>query len=254
MDIKNIIIVIVIIVLLYIVIRYVFSDVNTLSNLTSGTTLQKISARSLASGSVSNSSNFTYSIWFYINDWNYKYGELKFIFARMGSSATALSSNANSVESLTNLYPCPAVTLSPVKNNINISMTCYSGDPKKPSNNIVNNSEIENVPIQRWVNLFFSVYGRTLDIYLDGKLVRTNILPGIANINQSAPTFITPMGGFYGWTSKFQYWPNASDPQQAWNVYKAGYGGNSILSSLIGQYQVKVALINNGQETSSLEI
>ena len=141
-----------------------------------------------------------------------------------------------------------------LKNNINISMTCYSGDPKKPSNNIVNNSEIENVPIQRWVNLFFSVYGRTLDIYLDGKLVRTNILPGIANINQSAPTFITPMGGFYGWTSKFQYWPNASDPQQAWNVYKAGYGGNSILSSLIGQYQVKVALINNGQETSSLEI
>ena len=201
-----------------------------------------------------NSGNFTYSIWFYVNDWNYKYGELKFIFARMGSSATALSSNANSVESLTNLYPCPAVTLSPVKNNINISMTCYSGDPKKPSNNIVNNSEIENVPIQRWVNLFFSVYGRTLDIYLDGKLVRTNILPGIANINQSAPTFITPMGGFYGWTSKFQYWPNASDPQQAWNVYKAGYGGNSILSSLIGQYQVKVALINNGQETSSLEI
>jgi hypothetical protein len=61
------------------------------------------------------------------------------------------------------------------------------------------------------------------------------------------------MGGFYGWTSKFQYWPNAVDPQFAWDIYKAGYGGG-FLSSLFGQYQVKISLLNNGKEESIVQI
>ena len=46
--------------------------------------------------------------------------------------------------------------------------------------------EIVNVPIQRWVNIFISVFGRTLDVYLDGKLVKTGILPSIAKVNPNA--------------------------------------------------------------------
>ena len=131
MDIKNIIIVIVIIVLLYIVIRYVFSDVNTLSNLTSGTTLQNISASSLASGSVSNSSNFTYSIWFYINDWNYKYGDPKVLYGRMGELS---NSSGISLNSISQSEPCPAVILGAIENNLSINLTCYPGTASALSN------------------------------------------------------------------------------------------------------------------------
>jgi len=215
------------------------------------TTIQPITSKNTSISA--NSGNFTYSIWFYVNDWNYKYGELKYVFARMGRASKALSSKDNNLSSIASLNPCPAVTLSPIQNNITISMSCFSGDPKSKSHNILSNTEITNVPIQRWVNLYFSVYGRTLDVYIDGKLVRTNVLPGIVNVHHNEPTYITPMGGFYGWTSKFQYWPTSSDPQQAWNVYKAGYGGN-LFASLFGQYQVKVALLNNGQETSSVQV
>jgi hypothetical protein len=59
------------------------------------------------------------------------------------------------------------------------------------------------------------------------------------------------MGGFSGWTSRFQYWPESSNPQQAWNVYKAGYGG-SLLGSLFGKYTVKVSLMTNDAENSSV--
>jgi hypothetical protein len=243
MEVKNIILFTIIIVLLIIVIRYIMKDVNTLSGLISGQTMQTIEPSDLASSSTSGStSNFTYSIWFYIDDWNYRYGEPKVIFGRMTTGTGQKE-------------PCPSVTLGPLQNNIIVSLAVYPGldeQPDEGTNYIVHNCGISNVPIQRWCNFLISVYGRTLDIYLDGKLVRTCVLPGVAKIDANAPVYVTPMGGFSGWTSRFQYWPDATNPQKAWDIYKAGYGG-SLLSSLFGKYTIKVSLMEGDTEDSSFE-
>jgi len=244
MEVKNIILFVIIFVLLIIVIRYIMKDVNTLSGLTSGQTMQAIQPDALASSSSSgNTSNFTYSIWFFVNNWNYRYGEPKVIFGRMTTGSGKKE-------------PCPSVMLGPIQNNIIVSLAVYPGldeQPEDGTNYVVHSCGISNVPIQRWCNLFMSVYGRTLDLYLDGKLVRTCVLPGIAKIDSSAPVYITPMGGFSGWTSRFQYWPDASNPQKAWDIYKAGYGG-SLLGSIFGKYTVKVSLMEGDTEESSFEI
>lgn len=244
MEVKNIILFVIIIVLLIIVIRYIMKDVNTLSGLTSGKTMQTVQPDDLASSSSSgNTSNFTYSIWFFIDDWNYRYGEPKVIFGRM---TTGSGKNE----------PCPSVTLGPIQNNIIVSLAVYPGldeVPEDGTNYIVHSCGISNVPIQRWCNFFMSAYGRTLDLYLDGKLVRTCVLPGVAKIDSSAPIYITPMGGFSGWTSRFQYWPDSSNPQKAWDIYKAGYGG-SLLGSIFGKYTIKVSLMEGDTEDSSFTI
>ena len=149
--------------------------------------------------------------------------------------------------------PCPSVTLGPVQNNIIVSLAVYPGldeQPEDGSTFIVHSCGISNVPIQRWCNLLMSVYGRTLDLYLDGKLVRTCVLPGVAKIDPNAPIYVTPMGGFSGWTSRFQYWSDSSNPQQAWNIYKAGYGG-SLLGSIFGKYTVKVSLMEGDSEDTT---
>jgi hypothetical protein len=239
----------VILILLYVVIQYLLSDASMLQQaILDGTVMTTIQPS--AADVTNNSSNFTYSVWFYINDWNYKYGELKYLFAKVGGAPSSATST-QSVDGLSNLMPCPAVTFDPQQNNLTISLTCFSG--KSGTTSIVNNTVIENIPIQKWVNLFFSVYGRTLDTYIDGKLIRTSILPGTANVTKGVPTYLTPMGGFYGWTSKFQYWPNSSDPQHAWDVYSKGYGAG-FLDSLLGRYQIKLSFLNNGKETSSVSI
>ncbi len=244
MEVKNIILFVIIIVLLIIVIRYIMKDVNTLSDLTSGKTMQTIQPSDLASSSsAGNTSNFTYSIWFFVDDWNYRYGEPKVIFGRMTTGSGKKE-------------PCPSVTLGPIQNNLIISLAVYPGldeVPEDGTNYIVHTCGISNVPIQRWCNFFMSVYGRTLDLYLDGKLVRTCVLPGVAKIDSSAPIYITPMGGFSGWTSRFQYWPDASNPQKAWDIYKAGYGG-SLLGSIFGKYTIKVSLMEGDTEDSSFTI
>jgi hypothetical protein len=123
------------------------------------------------------------------------------------------------------------------------------------TNGITHTCNVSNIPIQAWCNLLISVYGRTLDIYLDGKLVNTCVLPGTAKINENANVYITPAGGFAGWTSKFQYYPNASDPQAAWNIYQNGYS-NSIIDDIFGSsFRVKFSTVDSaGTETSSYTI
>jgi hypothetical protein len=120
-------------------------------------------------------------------------------------------------------------------------------------NSQVTHCNIKNIPIQQWVNLIISVYGRTLDTYINGKLVRTCLLPGVANVNQNSNVYVTPRGGFEGSTSNFSYYPNALNPEQAWNIYEDGYTGG-ILSNLTGSYQLNISVLQNGTEEASLTI
>jgi hypothetical protein len=248
----SIVITVVIIVFIIMLIRYLLSDPYTLESLKSGQTASKISASSLASnGSSIPSTNFAYSVWFYVNDWNYRYGEKKVIFGRMGSKS---GKNTGSIDSLSGLDPCPSVVLDAIENNVSVSLGCYPGANQKPikgGNTIVHTCSVANVPIQKWVNLILSVYGRTMDLYIDGKLVRTCLLPGVASVNNNADIYVTPAGGFNGWTSKLQYYPNPLNPQQAWNIYRQGYDN---WLSMFNSYQLQVSVVENGQTQSSITI
>ena len=246
----TILIVIVLLVLFYMFLRYLLSDPYTLQSIQSGKNASTISASSLAKNGEAEASNFAYSVWFYVNDWNYRYGEPKVIIGRMGAISPT---GAGSIKGISGVNPCPAIVLGPVENNVSVSLACYPGaNPSTKStstNSVIHTCMVSNIPIQKWVNLVASVYGRSMDIYIDGKLVRTCLLPGIAQINSNADLHVTPKGGFDGWTSKIQYYPTALNPQEVWNIYAAGYSNGL---SLFGAYSVQVLLKENGNEKSSI--
>ena len=257
----NILGIIVLILLLYIIFRilyYLLSNPNTLQNMQNAQTASTIKASTLATNNGVASTNFAYSIWFYINDWNYRYGEPKVIFGRMGSPGQSQDPNS-SVPGVSGLNPCPTVVLGAIDNNVTVALSCFPGTDSAPdssnpvasgNNYVVHNCSVANVPIQRWVNLVLSVYGRTMDLYIDGKLVRTCLLPGTANVNNNADVFVTPMGGFDGFTSKFQYYPNSLNPQEVWNIYNQGYGGQWFAN----QYSLQVSVLENGTQQSSFTL
>lgn len=237
MDVKKIVIGVVILVLLYLVYTYFFSSSagqTTLVNMHDATKYQVIPATSLPGG---NSTDYTYSIWLYINDWNYRYGESKVIFGRLDS----------------NNEPAPSMTLDPINNNLNVSLAVYS-----PSDTVshakIHTCSLENVPLQRWTNVIMSLNSRALDIYMDGKLVRTCVLPGLPKPNPSSDLQLTPSGGFSGNTSGFVYLPNAINPTQAYNLYKGGYGGGSMMGNLFNKYRIKLAFVQNNKEVNSFEL
>jgi hypothetical protein len=247
----SIVFTIVVIVLVFILLRYLLSNPNLLQDLQDGKTASTIEADSLATnGSTVASSNFAYSCWFYINDWNYRYGEPKVIFGRMGGSSDA---SGGSVEGISGIDPCPAVVLGAIENNLMVSLGCYPGADIQPTTTggktVVHRCGVSNIPIQKWVNLIISVYGRTMDLYIDGKLVRTCLLPGVASVNNNANIFVTPKGGLDGWTSKLEYYPNSLNPQDCWNIYSKGYGGGF---SLFGAYDVQISILENGTTTNSV--
>jgi hypothetical protein len=249
----SIVITIVVIVLIFMLLKYIFTDPYTLQAIQDGTTASTINASDLATnGSDVPSSNFAYSVWFYVNDWNYRYGEPKVIFGRMGAKS---GSGGGSVPGVSGLDPCPAVVLGAIENNISVSLGCYPGADQEPTtpggNTVVHTCSIANVPIQKWVNLVISVYGRTMDLYIDGKLVRTCLLPGIASVNNNANIHVTPAGGFSGWTSNLQYYPNSLNPQEVWNIYTRGY---TSWSSMMNAYSIEISLVENGTTQSTVTI
>ena len=238
MELKSIILTVIVILVIFLIINALTSKSNTLSSMEDGNVSKIIPASELSS-STNNTSNFTYSLWFYVEDWTYRYGQEKVILTRID----------------TNKKPSPQIALGAFQNNLNISLQTYPDGSNKNTSSVsqTHNCNIKNVPIQSWVNALISVNGRTLDVYIDGKLVRTCVMPGVARIAANAPVIITPGGGFSGYTAEIKYWPNATNPQEAWNIYRSGYGG-SILGNLFNKYRIKVAFLEDNKEQSSFEI
>lgn len=230
MVVKNIIIGVVVILLIIVIVRWLMGDSSKLTGLNDAKKVTKISSEDLEQ---SNASNFAYSVWFYIDDWSYRYGEPKIVLGRLDAD----------------LKPSPSIVLGAIENNVKIETTVY---PSAQSNSgSTHTCNVANVPIQRWVNLIVSLYGRTLDVYIDGKLVRTCVLPGVAKITNNAPVYVTPLGGFSGYTSNIHYYGDALNPQQAYNIYRAGYGGTGIGGF---PYEIQVSYMKDGEQQGSFTI
>lgn len=237
MEVQTIVLMAVVLILLYIVVAYVMSGPSVLTANVSAKTAQTVESTKL-DNSNSAAANFTYSIWFYLDDWNYRIGEPKVIFSR--------ASDADNV--------CPLVQFKDYTNSIDIKVRCSNSSATSPTN-VTDTCTVNNIPIQKWVHLLISVYNKTVDVYLDGKLVKTHILsyPPKVDAIKNSPVQITPGGGFSGWTNRFQYWPDATNPQMAWNIYQEGYGGNWV-TNLFSQYSVKLAVMEGDKEASSITI
>lgn len=268
MDIKLVIALVAVALMLIVIVSYVRSPLSSLTTMTDGKTAQTIKSEDLAgSDTGSTTTNFAYGIWFYIDDWNYKYGEPKILFARSGkeapasSASTSTDSDSISTDSTSTSSmdgppePCPAVIFAPVENNLTVKLTCFNSmsSGTNDEDTVIHSCAVPNIPLQKWTHLLVSVYGRSMDVYLDGKLVKTCMLPGVPKVSASLPVIVTPMGGFSGWTSNFQYWNDSINPQQAWDTYKKGYGEN-FLSSIFSKYSIKLSVMDGDVETNSMTL
>lgn len=276
-------------VVIYLIIN-AFSKTTQLTKMASGKIGQVIKADKMKN--VNNSSNFTYSMWLFVDDWNYLFGQQKTVLNRSNSPTVLLGDKPNTLIVNMNYYdtgktaaslggaaarPVPTAAQQKVCEDADKACAagyacacgiCQGGIPiadgsdtnanadaasRASANSNVHRCLIENIPIQKWFNVIVSLYGLTLDVYLDGKLVRTCVMPGVPQVNNAANINVTNNGGFSGWTTKFQYWSDASNPQQAYNIYKAGFGG-SILGNAMSKYRLQVSMLQNNVVKGSFQI
>jgi hypothetical protein len=288
MDIKQVVILVFVLLLIIYIALNAFSKTSQLTKMADGKILQTIKADDIKNKS--NSSNFTYSMWFFVDDWNYLYGQEKIVLDRANGPTVVLGKKPNTLAVKMKYFDAtknvglsgPAAAA--VKMNAATKAACLAcqqgytcacdacnnGVPDKAStadqkaaaakaaaiaaaNSNVNICLIENIPIQKWVNVVVSLYGLTLDVYLDGKLVRTCVMPGVPQISNSTDIKVTSNGGFSGWTANFKYWPDASNPQEVYNIYKSGFGG-SILGNALSKYRLQVSFLQDNVQQGSFQI
>jgi hypothetical protein len=138
----------------------------------------------------------------------------------------------------------PALSLGPIDNTLHVTMTTET----QPFETMV-----PNIPLQKWTNIILSLNTKSLDIYLNGKLVKTTILPSIPKLDPGASVYLTPDTGFSGYTSRFFYKNDAISPQEAWSIYRSGPGGN-IFSNFLNQYKIQLNFLKGEDVKASLTI
>ena len=103
----------------------------------------------------------------------------------------------------------------------------------------INNEIMVNFPLQKWVYIIVSVDNKVADLYIDGKLVRSQSLSNPKSPTQAAKIAYT--SGIDAYLAKFERQAVPMDPATAWSNYMAGNGGN-YLSSLFSSYGMNVTL------------
>jgi len=233
MEPTTIIMMVCIFILIYVVYYYVWSSSTMLmSNVIPGSQTTTIDVSKIDTGKNSGTVNFSYSLWFNIHDWNTNYGEKKPLFRRNSTDNTTF---------------CPDVYFDSYSNDLVIEVAVKNDSEPKTT------CKVQNVPIQKWVHLLISVYGKSLDTYINGKLVSTCILGGVPKLDTTKQITICPGKGFNGWVTRFEYWADSTDPQTVWNKYKNG-NGSGIFSSMFGNYGLKLALMNGNVEQNTISI
>jgi hypothetical protein len=252
-----------VVILIYMIFRYMFYSTNTLTSVQSGKTASIIPASQLpntTSGTAA--TNFTYSAWINIDNWNYRYGQPKVILGRMSGKSS--DGSGSGIEGIYGANPCPVLALGAVENTATCALACYGGLQDtgstistdisgNQSKTAIHTCMIGNVPLQSWVHLAIVVNNLTMDFYMNGKIVRTCLLPGPAAIDSSADLYITPNGGFEGYTANIQYWAAPKNPQEIWNIYQKGYS-SSLFGSMFNTYSLQVSVTENGVTQGSVSI
>lgn len=181
--------------------------------------------------------DYAISMWLYITSWEYKSGQTKGVFT------IADSNNPSNFLMTGMLYPnepkmmirvfnkgenTPAGTPRPtdytsvsavtqlLSGSVNASMFQTTIDFPQ--------CDIQDIDLQRWINLTICVNGRTVDVYMDGKLARSCVLPGlpIASDDGKQTLNICPGGGFGGYISNVRFFGSSLTPDRIYSIYQAG--------------------------------
>ena len=254
MDLKLIIGVVIVVILLYIIWSYLFTSMKILMSFQKGTQLTSISLNDVVDQS---KNNFSFSVWAYIDQWSVNYGNSKNIIAIKSPSPNSLCFFAIYFSKTTNdlnIYVEPtnsAIPASSVNDNDNVF------------NSLNATCSVTNFPLQTWVNISVSVYNRAIDLYIDGKLIKTCSMTRVASpIASGSEIFIggseTPTSnqvpGFSGFIASVVYSPNVFSPKEVWDIYSRGYTNSAFNLNALKRYKVELAFLKDNSVLKSFSI
>jgi hypothetical protein len=136
---------------------------------------------------------FTWSVWIYIDDLTYNSGKYRCVFYKGNDF-----SNDPDAESQGLNFPnnAPGLYLAPDSNTLLVIMNTF---------NVINEEiKIDDIPINKWVNVIIRCQNNTLDVYINGTVTKSHKLHGVPKQNYG-DVYVATNGGFSGYISNLQY-------------------------------------------------
>ena len=181
---------------------------------------------------------YTFSVWVYLKQYDRKPNN-KVIFQRINGTT-----------------PVPPNQVMPTTTTMNSDVYFHMEFHKdKPTLytyvNLVNDSigrcVIDNVPVQRWVNIIASVQGQIIDMYLDGKLHKhCEFKNAVKEIGKDTSIYIFGGSPIEGKISKLEYINKDIRPQRAWEIYVDGPRDSTLIGNWLNRYMLRIQWLKDG--------
>lgn len=228
MNSKLVLAVIVILLLLYVIFKALTTTYTTLGTMQKWSNKTTLQSSNLPSTFKANSA---VSVWFYIKKWVNGTNVIQFYSDAAGSTAifrVLFKNNTNTIQIF----------------------------PRSGASDSQYDCEVADFPLQKWVNLIISFNGSAMDVYVDGKLVKSCVVNTGSRFQETQSIVLgddseivkTSDVGFIT-NVKLKAAPIA--PQEAWDIYSQGFGG-SPWSDILNKYKVKLSFIVDNQEQATV--
>ena len=136
---------------------------------------------------------FTWSVWLYVDDMDYKKGQYRHIFHK-GNDNINLDSKPYGINFPNN---APGLYLAPDTNDLVVVMNTFDHIEEK----II----VKNYPLNKWFNVMIRAEGLDCDVYINGTLTKRHKLSNAVKQNYDN-LYVNLNGGFSGNMSNLKYY------------------------------------------------
>jgi hypothetical protein len=147
--------------------------------------------------------------WMFISDWDYKFGQEKSILERVAPNNPAIKN--------------PAITLGASENTLHVKVSLFGAEQSTDVSGTgdVFTCSVENVPLQSWFSVSVTTFQRNLDIYINGRLVKSCVLPGVPK-PAYGDIILNNNGGFSGSICNVHSHSSMISPEEAQSFFARG--------------------------------
>jgi hypothetical protein len=224
MNSKLVLAVVVILLLLYAIFKALTVSYATLGSMQPSKTQTTLAGTNLPTSIKVNSS---ISVWFYIKEWVNNAHIVRF-----SNSATGVGANDIIM----------SIKFASGRNNIII----------KPRSDSTITCDIAEFPLQKWAHLIVSYNGSAMDVYLDGKLIKSCVVDRGSQLNNTQSIILGDKDSTdFGFITNVKLKTSPIAPQEAWDIYAEGFGG-SPWSDLLNKYKLKLSFLVDNQEQATV--
>ena len=185
---------------------------------------------------------YSVSFWMYITAFNDLLGKNKHILEIQGTNKSMMVVGLGSISNKLLVRVNTATGESGPLSKANIR-TLF--DTKEYNSGLTENLELCDLPeveLQKWVSVAVVLSGKTCDVYMDGKLTRSCVLPNFYRVDSTGVKMkLLDYGGFQGYLGDVSTYNYALNPDQIYRMYMTGPTDNqsSFLSWIQNIFDVK---------------